>query len=78
MKMFEGLPCERLDCRLATSGYHSTLLYQGPTFDRHGNAVPMENPNTRWQSVSCAKCGKRWQVCYKGNDAPIWTETKQP
>ena len=76
MKMWEGLPCERTDCVLHSSGQQSTLMHWEPAYDRDGNALSAPiDLNTVFRQVRCSTCGKRWQESRKGNQTPIWVET---
>lgn len=56
--MMEGLPCGRQDCRLAHTGSQSTLLYSPPVYDRSGNLIATEDPNTHWDTFFCQNCRK--------------------
>lgn len=71
--LWEGLPCERSDCRLQSSGGVSTCLAYSPTYDRAGNRVDSGDPNTHWHNVACLTCSKRWTVSTKGTNTS-WIE----
>ena len=72
-EFWEGLPCDRSDCRLQSSGGVSTLMMWLPTYDRAGNRVDSGDPNTHWNKVACLTCSKCWTVSTKGTST-TWTE----
>ncbi len=60
--MFDDLDCNRNDCVLKEVGSSSTLMSWSQTFDRFGNRLDAEDPNTKTTSYYCRTCGKTYTV----------------
>lgn len=57
--------CDEPDCTFAHTATSSTLLSWGPTYDKNGNVLNYNDPNTYFHEYKCVKCGEYFSVDVK-------------
>lgn len=68
---YDGLPCERVDCRLSPCGNLTSWASVVPIFDRAGKRVNRDHQRSELSS-SCSVCKKTWTLVID-DDVRSWS-----